>query len=1005
MPRNMFSSEFVSLADMYLAYRKAKSDAFFNNLHPSAISYAKFEQNLQKNIEELHIKLVKGIAYWWEDMDFIGHYLYVPKSLDDSAWNNSEGVHYRSVDPNRDWEQRFIESGKKRLEANYRLIIAATVEYQIISALWIIKVGHKFEAQLDKKLSYGNRLRRKRYIFEEFGPLNGPVNQDSLGLFSPYFTAYRNWRQKGLDTMRELIMDGKSVTAITMDLAGFYHNASPHFLLRPSFLKAIGVEVDANERKLTQLLLSSINHWYSNTPDYHEREDGALPVGLSASKIISNVLLYELDNQVADSIQPAYYGRYVDDIFLVFETPEDMLSGDAVLRYLSQNIECLKIDRKKGHRPGLKLKFGYAADSDLRFTASKQKIFSLSSEHGLDLINQIASQIRTQSSEYRMLPEIPNSSVAMAEKALLASPDASLIADALRKADVVSIRRLGLSLLIRDIESYSSDLFRDEWRDLRKEFYGLVERYLVTPKGLFDLFGYFSRVFRLMVSNYDFDQAEGFVNKVSACFNLIEKTTTNDSEVRARILLCKAYFSKSLLQTALQSSTTRKFDKWAKLRRLLKVIFEFSDSHYISITKRDLQSLSNQLLLADLGARPYKEYWYYSQTDDANPISVPKKASVRKVLRLGLIRKFRKSAQLKVPHWPALVFPTRPLSVQEIALVCPSVLDDNQLFKDSILGLRGAKTQNWVKIGRSVTESDGCYLSVTKQIGDKVYVALTNFETTENQFDAALKRHPDRSLARYEKVNRLINDILRSNPRSDYVVFPECSLPRRWAIGISGKLAKQSISLIAGIEYYDHKKGANIVRNDCLVSLATLWPGYPSNFLFMQPKLHPSHSEKAKLRIAKKKQYVPMNSAEILPIYEHGDFYFGVLICSDMTNPENRVRFQGKVDSLFVLEWNPDVKTFSFLVEGAAHDVHTFVVQVNNRMFGDSRVRAPYRVDYKRDSVRIKGGIEDYFVIAEIDYKSLRKFQRRARMNDENSEFKPVPIGFKMSPLRKKKTS
>ncbi len=77
-------------------------------------------------------------------------------------------------------------------------------------------------------------------------------------------------------------------------------------------------------------------------------------------------------------------------------------------------------------------------------------------------------------------------------------------------------------------------------------------------------------------------------------------------------------------------------------------------------------------------------------------------------------------------------------------------------------------------------------------------------------------------------------------------------------------------------------------------------------------------------------------------------------------------------------------------------------VQVNNRRYGDSRVRAAYRLEHKRDSVRLKGGIEDYFVTAEIDFHSLRNFQRKNRMNDKNSEFKPVAIGFQMSKFRKK---
>ncbi|HCD7245589.1 TPA: hypothetical protein NDZ29_006209, partial [Klebsiella michiganensis] len=140
-------------------------------------------------------------------------------------------------------------------------------------------------------------------------------------------------------------------------------------------------------------------------------------------------------------------------------------------------VECIRIDRKKDSPPNLKIRFQYAEDSDLEFKADKQRIFSLSSQYGIDLINKISSQIREQSSEYRMLPSVPQNSNAMAEKTLLASSDASLVADALRKADALSIRRLGISLLIRDIEKYSQNLNKDEWTDVRKEFYELSGRY------------------------------------------------------------------------------------------------------------------------------------------------------------------------------------------------------------------------------------------------------------------------------------------------------------------------------------------------------------------------------------------------------------------------------------------------------------------------------------------------------------------------------------------------
>ena len=134
-------------------------------------------------------------------------------------------------------------------------------------------------------------------------------------------------------------------------------------------------------------------------------------------------------------------------------------------------------------------------------------------------------------------------------------------------------------------------------------------------------------------------------------------------------------------------------------------------------------------------------------------------------------------------------------------------------------------------------------------------------------------------------------------------------------------------------------------------------------------------------------------------LYVHRGYCFSVLICSDLTTIGHRSALCGELDTLYVLEWNSDVKTFSSLVEATALDLHTFVVQVNNRLYGDSRIRVPAKEDYLRDVVQVKGGISDYYVLGQIDYQALRQEQRRKIAKI----FKPTPIGFTMSERRRKK--
>lgn len=283
----------------------------------------------------------------------------------------------------------------------------------------------------------------------------------------------------------------------------------------------------------------------------------------------------------------------------------------------------------------------------------------------------------------------------------------------------------------------------------------------------------------------------------------------------------------------------------------------------------------------------------------------------------------------------------------------------------------------------------------TKQKGNPRIAVPSLFTSDKDWLDAARGR-PRLALQRYERIRKLINSICRESPKPNYVVFPECSLPRKWASGIAHKLAQQRTSFIAGLEYRVSPLG---LRNEALISLTTEWPWYSTSVSYVQEKLAPAHEERRRLRrLANAKLNKPQNV--VAPIYVHGNFCLGVIICSDLTTAEHRLRFQGGVDALIVIEWNSDVETFDFLVESTAHDLHGYIVQVNNRQYGDSRIRVPRKRDYERDVVRVKGGMADYFVIAELDVLALRRFQRKPAYG-KSALFKPLPIGFQMSKRRR----
>lgn len=596
----------------------------------------------------------------------------------------------------------------------------------------------------------------------------------------------------------------------------------------------------------------------------------------------------------------------------------------------------------------------------------------------------------------------------MASRALLATPNASLQVDALRKADVVSVRRLGFSLLLSDIETYATDLRPNSWIDVREQFYGLVNRHVVTPVGFFDFFGFIPRVFGLMLACGDIKQAKKLIVEIAAVAKLLLETTTlNLPGERAKFVLCLDHYAVALLESGLQAATARSIDLGAGYLGALRKIKELSRSLRVSSSVTSLQALVKQVLLADWGRRPYKDYWFLDQHADEEGPVVPRDIAVRRQLRLGGIRRFRESVtDLKAPHWPALAFPTRPLRVDEIPLVAPKVLSDSTLYRNAIKMLRGAGVASRATLGfQNVDDEDKLsQFSAPGKPRKIIRIAVTSVETTEEQFAAATLNKQDRSVERYMAFNGLINRILRESKRPDYIVMPELSVPLRWALRAARKLAMNGVSLLAGVEY-SRDRATKKLRNDCLVSLTTHWPGYASNVVVLQPKFEPAHGERVLLKGLLKRDgmfFQPTGTLKKPTVYGHRGFFFSTLVCSDLTNIQHRNELRGHIDALFALEWNRDTNTFSSLVESTANDLHVFVIQANNRLYGDSRIRAPAKDDFARDVVQVKGGVSDYYVLGEIDYNKLRTEQRR---RVKKPHFKPLPIGYQMSSQRRKRVA
>ncbi|TOP21467.1 hypothetical protein CGH20_24920, partial [Vibrio parahaemolyticus] len=93
-------------------------------------------------------------------------------------------------------------------------------------------------------------------------------------------------------------------------------------------LETIGLcgsnSLSENEIKLTKKLSSLLVKWNKEATEYTKTLSDSksnvacgLAIGLTASRVISNVLLWRWDKLIRQELTPVHYGRYVDDMFLV----------------------------------------------------------------------------------------------------------------------------------------------------------------------------------------------------------------------------------------------------------------------------------------------------------------------------------------------------------------------------------------------------------------------------------------------------------------------------------------------------------------------------------------------------------------------------------------------------------------------------------------------------------------------------------------------------------------
>lgn len=1009
------NSNFITELDLGIAYRKAKADLYYERDHPNSFALCEYESQLESNLTRLLERFQSDDLEWMTQPEFVGDWSVIPKDLDDGS-KDKDSATWRPSDPDKSWQSHVGTLRPRRPAAQFRLVGSHSIDFHVTSALWMLKVGHIYDAVLGDE-AFGSRIRR--YRPQRDGGV-GEINLDSLGSFRPYFRPFGQWRDNGLRAMRQALEDRKRVIAITADVHQFYHRTSPDFILDREYLATVDLtdKLGADELRFTEGFRNALRAWAARTPIHRSDPTVGLPVGLPAARLVANVVLAEFDRLICRGLTPLYYGRYVDDIMLVFEDKQGFQSDREVWKYIQRHVgKALRVRAPKGK---LEVRFhrSYLGNGEIVFVGEKQKVFLLDGPGGIALVGSLERQVRTRASEWRALPDIPESPTGLSADIVSACGKDGEDVDNLRKAEALSTRRGALAIRLRDVEAFDHDLLPEQWTAQRKEFLSVARQHLLALPQLFDFASYIGRMFALAISCRDYEDAIALVGRLNSVIETIRADCTvglaagkceDLGEGEDVLDRWRDHIGRALAEALTSGLSHAHLNDAIHIGEVLRQLKALLRQWHLPLDDASTAFLwSRRFFVHDLARAPYRlRFFHYGGTRSwrtgdigQEEITLPGNFPFCDPQRHSCVASFMRTLSEShdvVPTVPvALLYPTRPFTVPEFYFLVPDLLGsgDKGKIAEWTLAFRGFRPSGEMP---GAGEDQGSIAISRRFVPGPVHVAVSSWKTSNDSWKASAASMSDPDRTRYTRLNRLLNDVLRARNRVDYLVLPELAVPQRWFFRLANKLAARETSLIAGIEYIHH--GSAKVANQVWCSLVTDFLGFPSLVIYRQDKERPALDEEKLLWDTAGRELAPLRKAS-KPVVRHGGFHFGVLICSELTNLEHRRRFRGRVYGLFVPEWNQDTETFSALVEASALDIHAYIIQCNDRMFGDSRIRSPAKDSWKRDIVRLRGGIEEYFVIGELDVAALRKFQSANR--SPNQPFKPVPDGFEVDPVRRR---
>lgn len=837
-----------------------------------------------------------------------------------------------------------IEENKEARLSEINFFIDCSIELLLIDFLYMLLIKKISFDYIDCSSSYAGKFKNGIYQ-ESIDFLNG-IDFISNRCFEYYFNSYKSWRDTAFQKVEEHSKQSTCGSVLfSLDLQSFYYSVSFSFekmhsqFLNDNRLEKIGF--------LEKIVSSLYRSYFLKIKKYRnhlkiDENNTPFPIGLYSPIVLRDIYLNDIDKKILGTKNLLYYGRYVDDILILFSRDESSNDTNFINHYLVDE----NILKQEGNKC-----FSFVGHSNLRTSFdAKDKYFIFKGGEESKLIKAFKEILNKNSSESNLLPDVD----------FIDSDFDSKVYSLIFNDASHTLRNL--NLLISDISSASHYM-----RAVTKIFKGTS---FVTMKEFSDKFIY-------QINNF-FD----------GCLTI--------QHHQAWPILFESYI-------VLGNENSKHFNElYRKIIRFINSLdsnISLNEDLYnkrfthklVSLLKDNLKSLLNGAVAYACSLNP--SYYANHNNKILHLISAFRESnmfdqSLCTVPLIGCLENVDKSISLLDPSFNSYLnkinsfeFDLKKVKFAPYfftyfdlnhILLLKSVKTDIDFKFSDVANLFNEFNHIKSKPPINVEKLETINYCLVNKYTYKTHLKKDNLET----FGLVNVSYDEKNIRTYlfspysafdiKNKIKLFKILIDSKKQGiSFVVFPELCLPIEWIKDISLFLVKNKMSMIFGALYLIDRK---IAHNFVVTLIAFGTKKFTYLHEIIREKIHYPPSE---LQILSSAKLTAFNKKPRLDIVSNKLFNFSNLLCFELTDINLRAILKNNIDLLIVPELNHDTNYFGSIIESTARDLYIYVLQENTTKFGDSRITGPFDT-VNKNIIQFKGGENNFVVAQRIDFNQFR---------------------------------